>query len=128
MTTLGRRVLHTGELGSASVLKVLTDFLATALLAAISEALTTAKVLGMDMNVAYEAIKASSGNSFVHETESQVILNGSRDISFTMDLVLKDVSLFYGLAERAGLKLELAPILIDLFRDSIEPGLSSSDD
>jgi 3-hydroxyisobutyrate dehydrogenase len=120
LTTLGRRVLHTGELGSASVLKVLTNFLATAHLAAISEALTTAKVLGMDMNVAYEAIKASSGNSFVHETESQVILNGSRDISFTMDLVLKDVSLFYGLAERAGLKLELAPILIDLFRDSIE--------
>ena len=120
LTTLGRRVLHTGELGSASVLKVLTNFLATAHLAAISEALTTAKVLGMDMNVTYEAIKASSGNSFVHETESQVILNGSRDISFTMDLVLKDVSLFYGLAERTGLKLELAPMLIDLFRDGIE--------
>jgi 3-hydroxyisobutyrate dehydrogenase len=37
-----------------------------------------------------------------------------------MDLVLKDVSLFYGLAERTGLKLELAPMLIDLFRDGIE--------
>ena len=45
-----------------------------------------------------KAIKISSGNSFVHETESQVILNGSYNISFTMDLVLKDMSLFNDLS------------------------------
>ena len=50
------------------------------------------------MNTTYEAIRISSGNSFVHETESQVILNGSRDIGFTMDLVIKDVGLFDQLA------------------------------
>ncbi len=87
LTTMGRRVLHTGDLGTASTLKVMTNYLATVNLISISEALTTMKILGMDMNVTYEAIKASSGNSFVHETESQVILNGSRDISFTMNLV-----------------------------------------
>ena len=55
----------------------------------------------MDLNVAYEAIRISSGNSFVHETESQVILNGSRDINFTMDLVLKDIGLFQEVADRS---------------------------
>ncbi|MDX1738626.1 MAG: NAD(P)-dependent oxidoreductase, partial [Alphaproteobacteria bacterium] len=83
LTTMGRRIIHTGELGSASVLKVVTNYLATANLVSLAEALTTCKVMGMDMNVSYEAIKASSGTSFVHETESQVILNGSRDINFT---------------------------------------------
>ncbi|MEM1278288.1 MAG: NAD(P)-dependent oxidoreductase, partial [Pseudomonadota bacterium] len=90
LTSLGRRILHTGPLGSASVLKVVTNYLATANLISCAEALTTCKAAGMDLNTAYEAIKISSGTSFVHETESQVILNGSRDISFTMDLVLKD--------------------------------------
>ncbi|MEE9590437.1 MAG: NAD(P)-dependent oxidoreductase, partial [Hyphomicrobiaceae bacterium] len=75
---MGRRILHTGPLGSASVLKVLTNYLATANLVSLAEALVTAKMAGMDLNTTYEAIRISSGNSFVHETEGQVILNGSR--------------------------------------------------
>ena len=71
----------------------------------------------MDLNTTYEAIRISSGNSFVHETESQVILNGSRDISFTMDLVIKDVSFFQAIAEREGVPLEVSPLLIDIFKD-----------
>ena len=117
LTTMGRRVLHTGDLGTASTLKVMTNYLATVNLVSISEALTTMKVLGMDMNVTYEAIKASSGTSFVHETESQVILNGSRDISFTMDLVSKDVGIFNELAKRKELDLEIAPLIVDIFKD-----------
>ena len=117
LTTMGRRVLHTGDLGTASTLKVMTNYLATVNLTSIAEALTTMKSLGMDMNVTYEAIKSSSGNSFVHETESQVILNGSRDISFTMDLVSKDVGIFNQLAERKGIELEIAPLIVDIFKD-----------
>jgi len=119
LTTMGRRVLHTGDLGSASVLKVLTNFLATANLISCAEALTVAKGAGMDLNVAYEAMKISSGTSFVHETESQVILNGSRDISFTMDLVLKDIGLFQDVADRAGVPLEMNPLMIEIFKDGI---------
>ena len=106
---MGRRILHTGALGSATILKVVTNYLATANLVSLAEALSACKAANMDLKTSYEAIRISSGNSFVHETESQVILNGSRDINFTMDLVLKDVSLFYDVAQRAGLTLELAP-------------------
>lgn len=119
LTIMGRRVLHTGDLGSASVLKVLTNFLATANLISCAEALTVAKGAGMDLGVAYEAMRISSGNSFVHETESQIILNGSRDINFTMDLVLKDIGLFQDVADRAGVPLEMNPLMIKIFRDGI---------
>jgi 3-hydroxyisobutyrate dehydrogenase len=114
---LGRRILHTGELGSASRIKVVTNYLCTVHLAALAEALTVCKVAGMDMNTAYEAIRISSGNSFVHETESQVILNGSRDISFTMDLVIKDVGLFDALAKQLEVPLELSPLVLGIFKD-----------
>jgi len=117
LSTMGRRVLHTGDLGSASVLKVLTNYLATANLLTLCEALTTAKAAGMDLATAYDAIRISSGNSFVHETESQVILNGSRDINFTIDLVIKDIELFQQVAERAGVPLEINPVLIDIMKD-----------
>ncbi|MGI9615243.1 MAG: NAD(P)-dependent oxidoreductase [Acidimicrobiales bacterium] len=120
LTTMGRRVLHTGELGSASVLKVVTNYLATANLLSVCEALVTSKAAGMDLATAYEAIRISSGNSFVHETEGQVILNGSRDINFTMDLVVKDMSLFRDLAERAALDLDLAPQMLEIFLEGQE--------
>ena len=119
LTTMGRRVLHTGDLGSASILKVLTNYLATANLVTCAEALVVAKAAGMDLGTAYEAMAISSGTSFVHETESQVILNGSRDISFTMDLVLKDIGLFQTIADRAGVPLEISPMLVDIFKDGI---------
>jgi len=117
LKSLGRRLLHTGPLGSASVLKVITNYLATANLLSCCEALVTAKAAGMDLNTTYEAIKISSGTSFVHETESQVILNGSRDISFTMDLVSKDIGLFQSVADRANVPLEISPLLIKIFKD-----------
>ena len=118
LAILGRQILHTGPLGSASILKVITNYLCTAHLLALAEALTTAKVAGLDMNMTYEGIRISSGNSFVHETESQVILNGSRDISFTMDLVIKDVGLFDALAQQHKVPLELSPLLLNIFKDA----------
>jgi 3-hydroxyisobutyrate dehydrogenase len=117
LSILGQRILHTGELGSASKLKVLTNYLCTVHLVALAEALTVAKVAGLDLNTAYEGIRISSGNSFVHETESQVILNGSRDINFTMDLVIKDVGLFDSLARQHKVPLELSPLVLGIFRD-----------
>jgi 3-hydroxyisobutyrate dehydrogenase len=117
LAILGQRILHTGPVGSASALKVLTNYLCTVHLVALTEALTVAKVAGLDLNTAYEAIRISSGNSFVHETESQVILNGSRDINFTMDLVIKDVGLFDAMARAHGVPLELSPLVLEIFRD-----------
>jgi len=119
LSAMGRRILHTGDLGSASVLKVLTNYLATANLLTCCEALAVAKAADMDLNTTYEAIRISSGNSFVHETESQVILNGSRDISFTMGLVAKDIGLFQQVAERAGVPLEMNPLMMEIIGDGI---------
>ena len=97
---------------------MLTNYLATANLVSICEALTTAKMAGLDLNTTFDSIQISSGNSFVHETEGKVILNGSRNISFTMDLVVKDMTLFLVMADRAGVPLELAPALLEIFRDA----------
>jgi 3-hydroxyisobutyrate dehydrogenase len=117
LTIMGRRVLHTGPLGSASVLKVMTNYLATANLLTLCEAMVTMKAAGLDMATTYEAIKISSGTSFVHETESQLILSGSRDVNFTMDLVQKDIGLFQKIADDHNVPLEISPLMIEIMRD-----------
>ena len=117
LTIMGRKVLHTGELGSASVLKVITNYLASVHLVALGEAWTVAKKSNLDLAKTYKGIAISSGNSFVHETESQVILNGSYNINFTMDLVLKDTSLFDNLAKKLNAPLEISPQIVEIFKD-----------
>ena len=117
LTVMGRKILHTGNLGSASALKVITNYLASVNLVSVGEALMVAKKSGMDLKKTYEAIKISSGNSFVHETESQVILNGSYNISFTMDLAVKDISLFNNLSTKCNVPLEISPIILNIFNE-----------
>jgi 3-hydroxyisobutyrate dehydrogenase len=112
---MGGKVFYMGPLGSASVIKVITNMLAFIHLVAAGEALMLAKRGGLDLAQAFEAIKASSGNSFVHETESQVILNGSYNIGFTMDLACKDLHFAHQLGREFGVPLELAGLVEQTF-------------
>jgi len=118
LSYMGNKILHVGELGTASILKVITNYLASVHLTALGEAWTIAKKHNLDLKKTYEGIKISSGNSFVHETESQVILNGSYNINFTMDLVEKDMSLFNKLSKDQDIELEIAPFVLDIFKDA----------
>ncbi len=108
LEAMGSKLFHMGPLGSAAVIKVITNMLAFIHLVADGEALMLAKRAGLDLATAWEAIRASSGTSFVHETEGQLILNGSYDIAFTMDLALKDLGFAMEFGREYGVPLDLA--------------------
>lgn len=116
LSCIGHEILYCGEIGKASTLKVVTNYLASINLLAIGEALMVCKKYGVDMRTAFEGIKISSGNSFVHETESQVILNGSYDVGFTMDLVCKDVGLFDKLTKKYNIPAEVCELMNSIFQ------------
>ncbi len=108
LEAMGNRVFHMGPLGSSAIIKVITNMLAFIHLKATSEALMLAKRGGLDLKQSWEAIRASSGNSFVHETEGALILNGSYDIAFSVDLALKDLGFALGFGREFGVPLDLA--------------------
>jgi 3-hydroxyisobutyrate dehydrogenase len=108
MAAMGNRVFHMGPLGSSAVIKVITNMLAFIHLKACAEALMLAKRGGLDLGQAWHAIAASSGNSFVHETEGALILNGSYDIAFSIDLALKDLGFALDFGREFGVPLDLA--------------------
>jgi len=114
---IGFEVLYCGKLGNASTLKVVTNYLASINLLSLGEALMVCKKYGIDLKKAYQGIKISSGNSFVHETESQVILNGSYDVGFTMDLACKDVGLFDQLTKNLNIPAEISPLMVKIFNE-----------
>ncbi len=115
LDSLGDPVLHIGGLGAAATIKVITNMLALTHLVAAGEALMLAKRSDLDLATAFEAIRNSSGNSFVHETESQVILNGSYNINFTMDLAVKDLGFAMAFGQESGVPLDLAGQVFQTF-------------
>ena len=115
LEAIGGKIFHMGPLGSAAVIKVITNMLAFIHLQADAEALMLAKRGGLDLAQAWHAIAASSGTSFVHETEGQLILNGSYDIAFTMDLALKDLGFAMGFGKEFGVPLDLASMTNQTF-------------
>ena len=115
LEAMGGEIFHMGPLGSAAVIKVITNMLAFIHLVAAGEALMLARRGGLDLAQAFHAIKASSGNSFVHETESQLILNGSYNINFTMDLAVKDLGFALAFGRDFGVPLDLASLTMQTF-------------
>lgn len=115
LKAMGERIFHAGPLGKAAVIKVITNMLAFIHLLADGEALMLAARGGLDLRTAWEVIRASSGNSFVHETEGQLILNGSYDVAFSMDLALKDLGFALGFGQRFGVPLDLASVAMQTF-------------
>jgi 3-hydroxyisobutyrate dehydrogenase len=112
---VGNPVIYMGPIGSAALIKVITNMLAFINLIGVGEALMLAKRGGLDLATVFEAIKESSGNSFVHETESQVILNGSYNINFTMDLACKDLGFAAQFGRELGVPLDLASVAEQTF-------------
>ena len=115
LEAMGGQIFYMGPLGDAALIKVITNMLAFIHLVAAGEALMLARRGGLDLGQAYEAIRASSGNSFVHETESRLILNGSYDIGFTMDLALKDLGFATAYGREFGVPLDLAGLTEQTF-------------
>jgi 3-hydroxyisobutyrate dehydrogenase len=118
LNVMGNEVIHMGPVGSASLIKVITNMLALVHLQVCGEALMLASRGGLDLATSWQAISASSGNSFVHETEGQLILNGSYDIGFTIDLALKDLGFAQQFAAELGVPLELAAATFARFQDA----------
>ena len=69
---------------------------------------------GIDLRLAWEVIKASSGNSFIHETESTTILSGSYDIGFSLDLSCKDLGFATQLGREFDVPLPIASLVEQL--------------
>ena len=116
LEVMGKEVIHLGGIGNASVVKVVTNMLAFIHLVAAGEGMMLAAKQGVDLGAAYRAIRASSGNSFVHETESQLILNGSYNINFTMDLACKDLGFADQIASKLDVPLELGSVTRQIFK------------
>lgn len=72
-----KKVLYMGQMGSATIAKVISNMLAATNNVAMGEAMMLGKRGGLDLRSLFEAIRFSAGNSYVWETEGPLVFNGT---------------------------------------------------
>lgn len=109
-------VLHMGGVGTASIVKIVTNQLAAVHTVVTGEALMICKRHNVDMQAAFDGIRASAGNSFVFETEAPLMFNGTYDPGFTLELHCKDLNLGRQLAIEGEMPLEVMSLVEQIYR------------
>ena len=102
-----KKVLYMGQMGSATIAKVISNMLAATNNVAMGEAMMLGKRGGLDLRSLFEAIRFSAGNSYVWETEGPLVFNGTYNPDFTLELHCKDLNLGYDLARKFKVPTEL---------------------
>lgn len=117
LADIGGQVIYVGELGNATVIKVITNTIAFVNLIGLAEGMMLAAKAGLDLGTAHKAIGASYGGSYVNDTEMQVVLNGSFDGNFTIDLACKDLRLSEALCRQYGMTQEVTSMVAGIFEE-----------
>ncbi|HEY8418284.1 MAG TPA: NAD(P)-dependent oxidoreductase [Limnochordales bacterium] len=125
-SVLGQRVFRTGPLGSGHAMKALNNFVSAAGLIAAAEALLVGRAFGLDPNTMIDVLNASTGrNNSTENKFKQYILSRTFNSGFTLDLMLKDLTMAVDLARKTGTPALFASACRELWaaaRSCLEPG------
>jgi len=112
LDVMGRLTMYVGPSGTGNRIKLLHNALGAVNAVAVAESLALCVELGVDPKTYYEVVKNGGGMAYSTYFDRRVlrVVEGNFEPTFTLELMLKDVSLA---AQMAGASLEHMPILRD---------------
>jgi 3-hydroxyisobutyrate dehydrogenase-like beta-hydroxyacid dehydrogenase len=127
LKAIGANVFHCGDIGAGNVVKLVNNMLAFIQMMGAAEAIVLGASAGVDPNVLWSAVKASSGARFVWEFGTRAILRDRLAPTFTIDLASKDIGLATALARECGVPLKMAAAAEELIRRYQVTGYAKED-
>jgi 3-hydroxyisobutyrate dehydrogenase len=127
LKAMGANVFYCGDIGAGNVVKLVNNMLAFIHMMGAAEAVVLGKKAGVDPNVLWQAVKASSGGSFVWDSGTRAVLRDKLAPTFTIDLASKDISLATKLAEEFGVPLTMGKAAEGLIRGYQTGGYAKED-
>jgi 2-hydroxymethylglutarate dehydrogenase len=127
LKVIGANVFYVGESGAGNVAKLINNMLAFINMMGTAEALVLGAKAGVDPNILWQVVKASSGNSFVWESGARAIMRDRLAPTFTVDLASKDIGLVTSLAQELGVPLAIGEVTETLIRRYQATGYAKED-
>ncbi len=114
--SFGKTIVHTGELGTGCIAKLVNNMIAFTNMTAGAEGLMLGVAAGMDPAVLNEIVRNSSGNSMGYRGVARNALGRDFTPGFTVDLAYKDLRLALELADELDMPLLLGPQVHNIMR------------
>jgi 3-hydroxyisobutyrate dehydrogenase-like beta-hydroxyacid dehydrogenase len=127
LETMGRTIVHVGELGQGEMLKLINNSLGAANAAAVAEALLLAKATGVDLDALEEVVAAGSGASAQLQLKAGAMRRHDYKTLFKTEHMLKDVRLCLEEAQAAGVPFPAAAHARDLLTATLGRGYGAED-
>jgi 3-hydroxyisobutyrate dehydrogenase-like beta-hydroxyacid dehydrogenase len=117
LQVLGRKMFHLGPVGSGHAMKAINNLITAITFLATAEGLVMGKAYGLDPAVMNDVLNESTGMSWISRMHiPQRILTRRFDDPFKLDLMVKDINIALGLAEKLKLNLSLSEAARTLWR------------
>jgi 3-hydroxyisobutyrate dehydrogenase len=127
LATMGRLVVHVGELGQGETLKLINNAVAAANAATVAEALLLAHAVELDLDAFVEVLASGSGASTQLELKSGPMREHDFATLFKTAHLLKDVRLCLEEAQRVGVPFPAAAHARDLLTATMARGHGEHD-
>lgn len=92
LDTMGASVVRCGEVGAGNTTKLANQIVVACNIQALAEALTLAKMAGVDPELVFQAIRGGLAGSTVMEAKAPMMMAGNDKPGFKIDLHIKDLN------------------------------------
>ncbi len=126
---LGQNIFHVGaRVDSGTAVKLINNLLIGFYTSAVSEGVTLAAQMGLDLDQLFEILNVSYGQSRIYERNYKSFI-ATNDFAphFSLNLLLKDLKIAQEMAHQAGLDLPITAELISLYEKSQQAGFGEQD-
>lgn len=122
-----REVLHVGEAGAGTKMKLVTNLALGLNRAVLAETLVFARAIGLEQRRALEILRSSMGYSRVMDTKGEKMISGDFTPHARIAQHLKDVRLIVEAGRRQGLEMPLSCLHQRLLERAVAGGLGQLD-
>lgn len=129
LNVMGANLFHVSErIDSGMTVKLINNLLIGFYTAGVGEALHIANKQGIDLDVLYDMLEVSYGQSRIYERNyKEYIRENNYENGFTTSLLLKDLGFALDLADSHDLDLPISRQLVDLYEEIVEEGYGDDD-
>ena len=116
LSAMGASVVHCGEVGAGNTTKLANQIIVACNIQALSEALTLAKLAGVEPQLVFEAIRGGLAGSTVMNAKAPMMIEGNDKPGFKIDLHIKDLNNALDCAHSVGSPLPMTAAVQEIFQ------------
>lgn len=125
---IGRQTIWLGQSGAGAAMKLAVNALIHGLNQTLAEAMTLAESVGIDPDMAYDAIESSAAAAPMLKYRRSLYLDeASQDVSFTIALAQKDVRLALDLAGTTGIAMPQTQATLEVLQAASDADFGNRD-